>query len=267
MRRRRLLGALCCLFALGFVVSASMAVRTIVRAADERSAFDELAERVSSALYLPVPVAEQAEGAEAEPSASAETEPHREVIDGLVAACRTLQAEQPDFAAWLKIENAGVDLPVMATEDYIYRAFDGSGSSSGTPFIGEGGGLDSGVFIIYAHNMKNGTMFGSLDAYRGAQFRDENPVFSLTTTEERREYEVFAAVETRVLNEGENGLRWYWMSGDPDETERAELIDWLLAESLYDSGIRPEEGEQLLLPATCSYHTSNGRFVVAARRI
>lgn len=92
-------------------------------------------------------------------------------------------------------------------------------------------------------------------------------MFSLTTTEERREYEVFAAVETRVLNEGENGLRWYWMSGDPDEAERAELIDWLLAESLYDSGIRPEEGEQLLLPATCSYHTSNGRFVVAARRI
>lgn len=62
MRRRRLLGALCCLFALGFVVSASMAVRTIVRAADERSAFDELAERVNSALYLPVPVTEQARG-------------------------------------------------------------------------------------------------------------------------------------------------------------------------------------------------------------
>ena len=46
---------------------------------------------------------------------------------------------------------------------YLYRSFDKTESSSGTPFIGEGGDINSDVFIIYGHNMKNDTMFGTLD--------------------------------------------------------------------------------------------------------
>lgn len=115
--------------------------------------------------------------------------------------------------------------------------------------------------------MKNGTMFGELDRYRQQEFRDENPGFTLTTAEGTRSYEIFAAVETRVLYENEQGLRWYGMAGSLDATGRAELIDWLLASSLYDCGIRPGDGEQLVLLCTCSYHEANGRFLVAARRV
>lgn len=267
MRPRRLLRLLCCAFALVFIVSAAMAAVTLAAGTREQSAFDALAERVSSGFVLPMAVAEPVETAAASsPAPSAAAQP-AENAGGLVAACRALQAEQPDFAAWLKLENAGVDYPVMSSEDYIFRAFDGSDSKSGTPFIGEGGGLDSDMFIIYAHNMKNGTMFGELDAYCDAEFRAANPVFSLITPSEERTYEVFAAVETRVLYEDEEGLRWYYMSGDLSEAEFDELTAWLLGSALYDTGVVPEYGEQLLLLSTCSYHTENGRFLVAARRV
>ena len=36
--------------------------------------------------------------------------------------------------------------------------------------------------------------------------------------------------------------------------------------SHYDTGIIPEYGDQILMLSTCSYHTENGRLVVAARR-
>lgn len=269
MSPRRLLRLLCGVFALVFIVSAAMAAVTLAAGTREQSAFDELAEKMNSGFVLPMAVAEPVETAAAPVSspAPAATAQPAEDTGGLVAACRALQAEQPDFAAWLKIESAGVDYPVMYGEDYIFRAFDGSDSRSGTPFIGEGGGLDSDMFIIYAHNMKNGTMFGELDAYRDADFRGENPVFSLITPSEERSYEVFAAVETRVLYEDEEGLRWYYMSGGLGEAEFDELTSWLLDSALYDTGIRPEYGEQLLLLSTCSYQSENGRFIVAARRV
>lgn len=69
------------------------------------------------------------------------------------------------FAAWITIPNTNIDYPVMLTpnepEYYLYRSFDKTESSSGTPFIGEGGDINSDVFIIYGHNMKNDTMFGT----------------------------------------------------------------------------------------------------------
>ena len=90
---------------------------------------------------------------------------------------------------------------------------------------------------------------------------------TLATPSEERSYEVFAAVDTRVLYEGEEGLRWYYMSGELDEDAYYALTGWLLDSSLYDTGVEPEYGQQLLLLSTCSYHTENGRFLVAARRI
>ena len=84
--------------------------------------------------------------------------------------------------------------------------------------------------------MKNDTMFGTLERYEEEKFRQENPTFNLITPEQTR-------------------------------TEFSELIGWLQESSLYMLGEQSAYGEQILLLSTCSYHTENGRFLVAARRI
>ncbi len=179
--------------------------------------------------------------------------------------------QNSDFAAWLTVPGTKVDYPVMHTpqepEYYLRRAFDGSESRSGTPFIGEGCTLDDNFCIIYGHNMSNKTMFGTLERYINSDFQAENPVFTLTTITEQREYEVFAAVRLRLLYQEESGYRPLAKSGELTEAEYAELTAWLKDNALYDTGITPAYGEQLLLLATCSYHTDNGRLIVAARRI
>ena len=48
--------------------------------------------------------------------------------------------------------------------------------------------------------------------------------------------------------------------------EYDELVTWLRGHSDYDTEIVPEYEDQILMLSTCSYHTKNGRFVVAARR-
>ena len=152
-------------------------------------------------------------------------------------------------------------------EYYLRRAFDQSSSATGTPFIGEGSDIDSDCLIIYGHEMHNGTMFGELDRYADAAFAAQKQPINIYTRTEMRTYEVFAAVQTRILGDGEEGYRYYNAAGPLDQAGFDALVGWLKQNALYDTGVTPNFGEQILILSTCSYHTENGRFLVAARRI
>lgn len=176
-----------------------------------------------------------------------------------------------DFAGWLCMNGTKIDYPVMYTPEdpyyYLYRSFEKEDSQSGSLFIGAGCNPDSDLITIHGHNMKNDTMFGTLDYYMDKTFYQENPTFLLDAADGERTYEVFAAARTRILASGEEGYRYYTYNGDLTEEEFLLFRDWMIDNSLYDTGVVPEYGEQLLLLSTCSYHTSDGRFVVAARRV
>ena len=54
---------------------------------------------------------------------------------------------------------------------------------------------------------------------------------------------------------------------DMDEATYKEYVDEVISRSDVDTGIRPSYGEQLLTLSTCEYSSSNGRYVVVARRV
>lgn len=178
-----------------------------------------------------------------------------------ISPCWVLYDQNPDFAAWLTIAGTVVDYPVMSTaedpEHYLYRGFDGKHSPSGTPFVGAYGSLDTQQCIIYAHNMKDGTMFHSLLDYADPEYLRAHPTFTLTTLEDQRTYEIFSAVETRVLTPSEPGLRYYRLEEGVEQ--------WLVDNALYDTGIDLKADDQILILSTCSYHTDQGRFIIAGR--
>ena len=178
--------------------------------------------------------------------------------------------KNPDFIGWLTVPNTNINYPVMYTPDepehYLHTAFDRTYAVSGTPFIGANCNTDSDCFIIYGHNMKNETMFGTLDYYAKTGFREQNPEFTFDTLYEERTYRVFAAFKGKVLGVGESGFRYYDYAGDLDEESFSALIGELEKASLFKTVERPVYGDQILLLSTCAYHTENGRFVVAAYR-
>ena len=85
-----------------------------------------------------------------------------------------------DLVGWIKIKNTNIDYPVMQTKDdysyYLKRNFNKKSSIYGTPFVGEGCGINpnSDNVIIYGHNMKNGTMFADLNKYKDKEFYESH---------------------------------------------------------------------------------------------
>lgn len=256
---------LMCLFAVLLMVSIIMLVKEHSQRQREKTAFEDL----SAIVNQPEPISyfNMVENSSSDADNDMETEPDRKTI---LAKYAELYSMNPDLIGWLKIENAGIDLPVMFTPEdpqyYLRRAFDKTDSQSGTPFVGKDGTIDSDCLIIYSHNMKNDTMFGLLDSYADEEFWQENMVFAFDSIYAEQQYEVFAAVECSILNEGEDGFRYYNYSGDLTRVGFNELVYWLTEQAEYDTGIIPTYGEQILILSTCSYHTNNGRFIVAARR-
>ena len=73
-----------------------------------------------------------------------------------------------DIIGWVTVEDTKIDYPVMQTQSdpeyYIRRGFDKESTSSGTPFMDATSDIfvPTSNFLIYGHNMKNGTMFHDL---------------------------------------------------------------------------------------------------------
>lgn len=241
------------------VLAVAMLLSNTLESRQDQDAFRELAAMVEAqtepASVQPV--------TDSRPQPAPEGEKPAEETQPEVSPYQILHEQNPDFVAWLTVPGTVIDYPVMHTpgdiEHYIYRAFDGSDSPSGTPFVGDYGSLDSQRCIIYGHNMGDGTMFRDLLKYMDPDFWRENPTFTVHTLTGTREYEIFAAVQTRILYPEEQGQRFYHLEDGVEQ--------WLLKRSLYDTGIQPTEEDTILLLSTCSYHTEDGRFVVAGRLV
>ena len=182
-----------------------------------------------------------------------------------------LLKRNPDFAGWLKIDGTQLDYPVMYalkdTDFYLHHDFDKNESSSGVPYIGKGCGPDSDNIILYAHNMKNGTMFAGLLKYADEGYFRNHPEISFDTPEGDGIYDIIAVFREQVHYRDEtNVFRYYNYCGKLTEAEFREYIDQIRAHSLYDTGKTAQYGQQLLTLSTCSYHTENGRFVVVAAK-
>lgn len=174
-----------------------------------------------------------------------------------------------DFCGWIRIDGTGIDYPVMYSAEepdfYLSRDFDKNRSKSGVPYLGKDCCLPCDNAIIYAHNMKNGTMFAGLLDYAEEDWFRRHPEIRFDTVRENGTYEVIAVFREKVHYRDETDVfRYYNYCGKLTEAEFQEYTAKIRELSLYDTGKTAEYGQQLITLSTCSYHTENGRFVVVA---
>ncbi len=173
-----------------------------------------------------------------------------------------------DFRGWLTVPDTDIDYPVVMppAEDpqyYLHRDYDKNYSYSGTPFIGEGCDENSDIFIIYGHNMKTGSMFGTLDKYADKDWAGEHRDIIFETPEGKRVYRVFAALRTKV--NFKNEYRYFDNTGNFGDEDYYRIVSEMQEKSEINlSG--PQGRAQILILSTCSYHTENGRFAIMAYR-
>lgn len=181
---------------------------------------------------------------------------------------RPLYEQNPEMVGWLRIDGTVIDYPVMHTpedpEKYLHRNFQGVDSYAGTPFIDYRCTEDSDNLVIYGHNMSDGSMFHTLPDYQQKNYWQAHPVIRFDSIYEEREYEVVAAFYDRVYYTHETYFKFYNFIDAANEAEYNSTIKQFKNKSLYDTGVTPQYGQQLITLVTCTYHVENGRFVVVA---
>ena len=237
-----------------FCISAYMVLSKLWTDRKENRAFAVLNEQVEANRNLNVPT-QNIPGAE----------------PTMLPAYASIYEQNQDLFGWIKIEDTMLNYPVMHTpedpEHYLRRAFDNSGAVSGVPFLDGACFTGCGNYIIYGHNMKNGTMFSAITAYADEQYWREHPVIYFDTLYETGTYEVIAAFYSKAYSKDEaNVFRYYEYTDLSDPARFAKYIMQVKSAALYDTGISANYGDDLITLSTCEYHVKNGRFVVVARK-
>lgn len=184
---------------------------------------------------------------------------------------KALYKKNSDLAGWLSVEGMKIDYPVMQCADdefYLHHDFDREESKYGCLYVRERADLEEGTnFIIYGHNMKDGSMFGDLDLYREEDFYREHPRIAFDTLYAEHSYEVIAVFLSQVYTAADDVFKYYEFYEVETEEEFNDFYDNIKAMSLYDTGVEAEFGDTFLTLSTCAYHVKNGRLAVVAKRV
>lgn len=137
-----------------------------------------------------------------------------------------LKKMNSDVVAWIYMEGQPeISYPVVHGTDnvfYLNHLLDKTYNSSGTIFVDEKntGSFEDPNTIIYGHNMKNDSMFGTLDLYMKGEAYARSPYFWILTPEKNFRYEIFAAHTTSAVGET------YTLFQEPSK----EFVKWAKAE-------------------------------------
>ena len=182
-----------------------------------------------------------------------------------------LYEENKDLVGWLSIDGMKIDYPVMQNEDdeyYLHHDFYGNDSKYGCLYVRGQADLGAGTnFIIYGHNMKDGSMFGDLDLYGKESFYKEHPTVSFDTLYEERTYEIVAVFRSQVYNVDDDVFKYYQFYEAETQEDFEDFYGNIKELSLYDTGVEAEFGDTFLTLSTCAYHVKDGRLVVVAKRM
>lgn len=181
-----------------------------------------------------------------------------------------LYEENNDLVAWISIEGMVIDYPVVQCEDdeyYLHHDFYGNEDRYGCLYVRNRADVDDGVnFIIYGHNMRDGSMFGDLDLYQDESFYPDHSLISFDTLYEERTYEIISVFRSQIYRSDDDVFKYYQFYEADTEEEFNYFYENIKELSLYDTGVTAEFGDAFLILSTCAYHVEDGRLAVVAKR-
>ena len=183
-----------------------------------------------------------------------------------------LQEQNDEIVAWIEIPDTNINYPVIQAKDndfYLDHDYKKEYSATGSLFLDKDFDTQNGSsnYLIYGHRNKQGLMFEDLLKYANKDFYESHKKIKFTTNEEDSIYEVVAVFYSRVYYKKEQDVfRYYYFVNAKDENEYNDFVYNAKKVSLYDTGINPQYGEQLLTLSTCEYSQEDGRFVVVFKK-
>ena len=172
----------------------------------------------------------------------------------------SLQQINPDVVAWIYVEGTDISYPILYSGDdetYLRTTMEGESAKAGSIFL-EGYNypdFKDSHSIIYGHNMRNLSMFGTLKYYKSEEgYMDEHRYFQIITPDSKMRYEIFSYFDTEAAS-------WVYAVPYSDCEEFEDYISELLRHS-YEVADTEEvtSADRVVTLSTCS--TSGMRFTV-----
>lgn len=196
---------------------------------------------------------------------SAETIPMEPVLSAPISVdFDALRETAPDAIAWLYCPDTLINLPVVQGRDnnqYLYRLPDGTSNSGGTLFVDYRNNMtftDRNT-IIYGHNMKNGSMFGTLCNYKEQEYYDMHPVLWLLTPQRSYQIQLFAGFVTSPDSEPYTFF--------PDESDLTDYVTKAMERSTFRADVDIQENDRIVTLSTCSYEFDDARYILHGRLV
>lgn len=111
---------------------------------------------------------------------------------------KKLQEINPDIIAWIVVPGTKIDYPVLACHqwnEYLHKDYEGKDSKPGSIFVQPETARVFSDFhtIIYGHNMRNRSMFGSLHEFEDKTFFKKHTKIVVFQPGRAIRYRIFAA--------------------------------------------------------------------------
>ena len=177
---------------------------------------------------------------------------------------KKLKKQNPDIYAWINIPGMVIDYPVLRNTNndrfYLTHTVDLKKSKCGAIYTHNYNDMEFNDFntVIYGHNMKNGTMFGSLKKFRDNTFFEQNRFINIYMPGRILKYEIFAAY---VFDDRHILLNFDFS----DMNVRKEYLDMIFSTRKVSANIKRDitvtENDKIITLSTCT-NNNNERYLV-----
>jgi len=182
------------------------------------------------------------------------TDPYLEsLLDIDLAALREVNE---DVVGWFCIPDTKISYPLVqgpTNQYYLRHTWKDKANSVGAIFLEHLNSPDFTDFntLVYGHNMRDDSMFGSLSEYKKKSYWEAHPSVYIVTDSGVRRYDIFAVHQARV-----NSPMYSMVIKSPKK--KNEFIEYSLKNSKVDTGIVPTIDDKILTVSTC---TGTGSYV------
>ena len=178
---------------------------------------------------------------------------------------KDLIKQNSDTVGWIQVNGTNINYPFVQTSDndfYLNHSFNKSKNSGGWLFMdyrNSKNDFDRNT-IIYGHNMKNKTMFGSLkNILTSSWIKDtDNYIVKLSTEYENTLWQVFSIYNIPTTND-------YLDISFNSEDDFLKFGNMLLSRSEYNFNTSINKGDKILTLSTC--FSSDKKTVLHAKLI
>lgn len=175
-----------------------------------------------------------------------------------------LLTKNPQTVGWIYVPNTNIDYPVVQTDNndyYLNHSFNNSTNSAGWVFADYRSDTHNSCnVVIYGHNRKDKSMFGTLKNVLNEDWRsyEENLYISFATPEGTHIYRIFSAF---ICNDSD--VNSYLETSFTSSENFNKYIQKLQKRSAYNFNTNLENTEKMITLYTC-YGLNNQRLVVYA---